>query len=137
MREVASSMSDTLWSDDYTGFASDVSAGEVVYRVSTADLSARQAPGRTFSSAAVIATSENVSCPMPSHPGGTDENAIFRPEFSFHPENMISGYFQETVQLLFPHRVTPAKDGRQAQRQDDAAGVYLWNLRLTTLPDNP
>jgi len=132
MREVASSMSDTLWSDDYTGFASDVSAGEVVYRVSTADLSAPAGAGPHLSSAAVIATSENVFMPNAFTPGGTDENAIFRPEFSFHPGEYDFRILSRNGALLF-RTGDPGEgwDGRHNGRMMPP-GVYLWNLRLTT-----
>lgn len=132
MREVVSSLSDTLWSDDYTTFATDVSAAEVVYRVSTTDLSAPAGTGPHLSSAAVIEASENVFMPNAFTPGSTDENAIFRPEFSFHPGEYDFRVVSRSGVLLF-RTGDPGEgwDGRHNGRMMPP-GVYLWSLRLTT-----
>ncbi len=129
--EVVSTLSDTVWSDDYTVFAPDVSAGEVVYRVSTADPSA---PGGTrphLSSAAVIGTSEDIHMPNAFTPWSTDENAIFRPEFSFQPEEYDFRIHSRNGVLLF-RTGDPGEgwDGRHNGRPMPP-GVYLWSLKLT------
>ncbi len=130
--EVAFSLSDTLWSDDYTGFATDVSAGEVVYRVSTEDPSASEGSGPHLSSATVIAASENVFMPNAFTPGSTDENAVFRPEFLFQPGEYDFRILSRNGTLLFSTG-DPGEgwDGRHNGRLMPP-GVYLWNLKLTT-----
>lgn len=132
MREVAVSLSDTLWSDDYTVFASDVSAPEVVYRVTTEDPDAPAGIPPYLSSAAAIATSDNVFIPNAFTPGSSDENSIFRPEFSFIAGEYDFRIMSRNGALLF-RSGDPAEgwDGRHNGRFMPP-GVYLWSLRLAT-----
>lgn len=132
MHEVAASLSDTLWSDDYTGFASAVSAPEVVYRVTTEDPAAPAGIPPYLSSAVVIATSDNVFMPNAFTPGSSDENAVFRPEFSFIPGEYDFRIISRNGTLLF-RSGDPEEgwDGRHDGRFMPP-GVYLWSLQLTT-----
>lgn len=130
--EVATGLTDTLWAEDYTVFAPDVTSGKVVYRVTAADPDAPSGSPLHLSSAAVIEVDENVFIPNAFTPSGTGENAVFRPEFSFIPGAYDFRIMSRNGVLLY-RTGDPGEgwDGRHSGKPMPA-GVYLWSLRLTT-----
>lgn len=132
LREVASSLTDTIWSEDYTMFASEVSSGKVVYRVTAGNTGAPPGTPPHLSSAAEVVVSENVFMPNAFTPGSNDENALFRPEFSFLPREYDFRIMSRTGVLLY-RTGDPGEgwDGRH-EGKPMPAGVYLWSLKLST-----
>lgn len=132
LREVASVLSDTLWSEDYTLFAPEITGGRVVYRITAADHGAPVGTPSHLSSAAVTDASENVFIPNAFTPDGTGENRIFRPEFSFLPGDYDFRVMSRNGALLF--RTGDPGEGWDGTHEGKPMppGVYLWSLRLTT-----
>ena len=130
--EVASGLSDTTWSDDFTLFAAEVSVAEVAYQVTAlaTDAPAGATPHR--SSVTTVQVTENIFVPNAFTPDRGIENAIFRPEFSFVPADYEFRIYSRTGALLFQTSdYATGWDGRHSGSLLPA-GVYLWSLRLTT-----
>ncbi|MDZ7636614.1 MAG: gliding motility-associated C-terminal domain-containing protein [Bacteroidales bacterium] len=131
-KEVASNLSDTTWSDDYSLFAAEVSVAEVAYQVTAL---ATDAPGGTSphrSSVATIQLTENIFVPNAFTPDRGIENAIFKPEFSFVPVKYEFRIYTRTGAMLFQTSdFATGWDGRHSGSLLPS-GVYLWSLRLTT-----
>jgi len=132
LREVASLLIDTLWSEDYALFATEVPAGRVVYRITAADAGAPPGTPPHLSSAAEVVVSENVFIPNAFTPDSNDENALFRPEFAFLPREYDFRIMSRTGVLLY-RTGDPGEgwDGRH-NGKPMPPGVYLWSLRLVT-----
>jgi len=130
--EVASHLSDTTWSDDYSLFAAEVSVAEVAYQVTAlaADASAGAPPHR--SSVTAIQATENILVPNAFTPDRGIENAIFKPEFSFVPGNYEFRIYTRTGAMLF--QTSDYANGWDGRYNGSLlpSGVYLWSLRLTT-----
>lgn len=130
--EVAGSLTDTVWSEDYSAFADDVTAEVVLYRVTGAvDALPAGSPVHS-SSAAVIEATENIFIPNAFTPGSGGENEIFRPEFSFMPEEYDFRIYSRTGALIF--RTTNHGEGWDGSFNGNPMppGVYLWRLSLVT-----
>lgn len=132
LHEVASTLTDTLWSDDYALFAAEVSAGKVVYRVTAVNTGAPPGTPPYLSSATEVIISENVFIPNAFTPWSNDENALFRPEFSFLPREYDFRIMSRNG-VLFYRTGDPGEgwDGRH-DGKPLPPGVYLWSLRLST-----
>lgn len=132
LREAASSLTDTVWSEDYTMFATEVSSGMVVYRVTAVNTGPSPGTLPHVSSAAEVVVSENVFMPNAFTPGSNDGNALFRPEFSFLPWEYDFRIMSRTGVLLW-QTGDPGEgwDGRH-DGKPMPSGVYLWSLRLST-----
>jgi len=84
LKEVARALADTVWSEDYSVYAGEVTAAEVLYRV-TAVAAAAPAGTPVHSSSAVIAgASENIFTPNAFTPGRGGENATVQAGVSIH-----------------------------------------------------
>jgi gliding motility-associated-like protein len=132
LREVAGDLSDTLWSEDYSVFANDVTASGVLYRVTAADPGAPAGSPVHSSSAAVIASTENIFMPNAFTPGKGGENATFSPEFSFIPEAYDFRIYSRNGALIY--RTTDHGEGWDGNFEGYPMppGVYLWRLSLVT-----
>lgn len=131
-RQTAASLSDTIWSDDFETFASEISGAEVVYRVTAVSTSAPAGAPVHRSSAAVVETSETIHVPNAFTPGIPGENSLFRPEFAFIPQSYDFRIWSRNGALLF--RTTDHSEGWDGRHSGTPLppGVYLWSLRLTT-----
>lgn len=132
LKEVASALSDTVWSEDYSVFASEVTASEVLYRVTAVAAAAPAGTPVHISSAAITKATENVFIPNAFTPGRGGENATFGPEFPFMPQDYDFRIYSRNGALIF--RTTD-----HGERWDGTfngspmpAGVYLWRLSLVT-----
>jgi gliding motility-associated-like protein len=130
-KEIAGSLSDTLWSDDYSCFAMEVNASAIVYRVTARDPSASPDLPAHRSSAAVIRSTENIYMPNAFTPGRGIENAIFRPEFSFLPGGYDFRIYTRNGAMLFS--TTNHGEGWDGTNNGTPMppGVYLWTLRIS------
>ncbi len=130
--EVASSLSDTTWSDDYTLFAAEVSVAEVAYQVTALAAGAPAGADPHRSSVTTVQFTENIYVPNAFTPDRGIENAIFRPEFAFVPVDYEFRIYSRTGALLFQTSdYATGWDGRHNGTLLPS-GVYLWSLRLTT-----
>ncbi|MCU0457590.1 MAG: gliding motility-associated C-terminal domain-containing protein [Bacteroidales bacterium] len=131
-RGVAAAFADTTWSDDYEGFAGDVTAAAVVYHITAKGSSSPEETPAHRSSAAVIEATENIFMPNAFTPAIPGENAIFMPQFTFMPSRYDFRIWSRTGVLLFS-TTDPAEgwDGRH-NGVTMPPGVYLWSLKLTT-----
>lgn len=132
LREVAGSLSDTLWSEDYSVFANEVTASKVLYRIKAVSAAASAGSPVHISSAAIIGATENVFMPNAFTPGRGGENASFRPEFSFIPEGYDFRIYSRNGALIF--RTTDHGEGWDGNFNGSPMppGVYLWRLSLVT-----
>jgi len=132
LHEVAGALSDTLWSEDYSAFANEVTASAVLYRVTASDASAPAGSPVHSSSAAVIASTENIFMPNAFTPGKGGENATFRPEFAFMPEAYDFRIYSRNGALIY--RTTDHGEGWDGNFEGSPMppGVYLWRLSLVT-----
>lgn len=130
--EVASHLSDTIWTDDYSLFAAEVSAAAVAYQVTALMKDAPAGVPLHRSSVTTIKVEENIFVPNAFTPGRDIENAIFRPEFSFLPVKYEFRIYTRTGAMLFQTSdYATGWDGRH-NGTFLPTGVYLWSLRLTT-----
>ncbi len=130
--EVASHISDTTWSDEYSQFAADVGAAEVAYQVTAASPEAPAGAPLHRSSVTTVPATDNIFIPNAFTPERGGENAFFRPEFSFIPVTYEFRVYSRGGALLFQTSDYAAGwDGRNTGTLLPA-GVYLYSLRLTT-----
>jgi gliding motility-associated-like protein len=130
--DIASSLADTLWSEDYEGFASYVTAPAVVYRVTAEVQPSPEGMPAHLSSAAIIEAIEKIYMPNAFTPAIPGENALFRPEFTFMPVNYEFRIWSRNGVLLF--RTDNPSEGWDGKHNSTPMppGVYLWSLNLTT-----
>ncbi|MFZ2287728.1 MAG: gliding motility-associated C-terminal domain-containing protein [Bacteroidales bacterium] len=130
--EIASQLSDTVWADDYSLFADDVAAAEVVYQVTARSPDAPAAGPLHRSSVTAIPATEDIWIPNAFTPDRGGENAFFRPEFPFIPLTYEFRVYTRGGSLLFrTSDHTTGWDGRSNGTMLPP-GVYLYSLRLTT-----
>lgn len=132
LQEVARDLGDTIWSEDYTQFAMEISSPAVVYRITASDPSSPSGTPLHRSTAAVIEVTENIFMPNAFTPGRGGENALFKPEFSFMPGDYDFRIFTRNGVLLF--RSSDHGEGWDGMNSGTPLppGVYLWKLRLVT-----
>ncbi|MFN2336240.1 MAG: gliding motility-associated C-terminal domain-containing protein [Bacteroidales bacterium] len=130
--EVASHLSDTTWSDDYSLFTADDAVAEVAYQVTATSADAPAGAPLHRSSVTTVSAAENIFIPNAFTPERGGENAFFRPEFSFIPVTYEFRIYSRGGALLFQTSdYATGWDGR-SNGKILPAGVYLYSLRLTT-----
>lgn len=129
--EVASDLSDTTWTDDYTLFADDVTAAEVAYLVTARSADAPAGAPLHRSSVATLPAAENIFIPNAFTPDRGGENAYFRPEFSFIPSAYEFRIYSRGGVLLFQTTDHAAGWDGRSKGTLLPSGVYLYSLRLT------
>jgi gliding motility-associated-like protein len=130
--EVALLLSDTLWSEDYSLFASAVSSASVAYYVTAADSEAPASVPLFRSNITLIGATENIFMPNAFTPDDDGVNDIFLPVITFTPSKYEFRVYNRTGVLLF-HTSSHGTgwDGRHNDKPMPS-GVYLWSLKLTT-----
>ncbi len=130
--EVATHLSDTIWTDDYSLFAADVSASEVAYQITAVATDAPEGAPLHRSSVTTIEVTENIFVPNAFTPGRGIENATFRPEFSFLPVKYEFRIYTRSGSMLF--QTSDYATGWDGLHNGTMmpSGVYLWSLKLTT-----
>jgi len=130
--ETGQGLTDTVWSEDYRGYAMEISSGEVVYQVTAKRVDAPAGIALCRSSAAVIAPVELIHVANAFTPDDNGVNDIFAPLISFTASSYEFKVFNRLGVLLF-------RTGNQGIGWDGRyggtlmpAGAYLWTLRLTT-----
>ena len=129
--EVAGSLSDTIWSDDYSLFAADVSSAAVAYRVTAAWPEAPAGDPLFLSDITLIEATENIYMPNAFTPNNDGLNDIFIPTLTFTPSKYDLRIYSRTGVLLFQ---TGSHGTGWDGRHDGKSlppGVYLWSLRVT------
>lgn len=130
--QVVTDLSDTIWSDDYTSYASFVSRGEIAYYITAIREGAP--PGETScrSSTAVISAIETIFVANAFTPNDDGLNDTFAPVLSFTPLSYEFNVYSRLGVLLF-HTTSHGTgwDGRH-RGKSMPAGAYLWSLRVTT-----
>jgi gliding motility-associated-like protein len=130
--EAAVLLSDTLWSEDYSLFASEVSSASVAYYVAAADPEAPAGVPPFRSNITLIKATENIFMPNAFTPDDDGLNDIFSPIITFTPSEYEFRVYSRTGVLLF-HTSSHGTgwDGRHNDKPMPS-GVYLWSLKLTT-----
>jgi gliding motility-associated-like protein len=130
--EAAVLLSDTLWSEDYSLFASAVSSASVAYYVTAADPDAPAGVSPFRSNITLIKATENIFMPNAFTPDDDGLNDIFSPVITFTPSEYEFRVYSRTGVLLF-HTSSHGTgwDGRHNDKPMPS-GVYLWSLKLTT-----
>ena len=130
--EVAHLLSDTLWSEDYSLFASAVSSASLAYYVTAADSEVPAGAPHFRSNITLVRATENIFMPNAFTPDDDGLNDIFSPVMTFTPSIYEFRVYSRTGVLLFhtsSHGV--GWDGRHNDKPLPS-GVYLWSLKLTT-----
>ena len=130
--EVAGSLSDTTWSEDYSQFAAGVSSAAVAYRVTAASPEASSGDPLFISDITLIEAADDIYMPNAFTPDDDGLNDIFAPKMTFTPVKYELRIYSRTGVLLFQ---TGSHGAGWDGRHDDKpmpSGVYLWSLRLTT-----
>jgi gliding motility-associated-like protein len=130
--EVALLLSDTLWSEDYSLFATDVSSVSVAYYVTAADPKAPAGVPLFRSNITLIKATENIFMPNAFTPDDDGLNDIFIPVITFTPSIYEFRIYSRTGVLLF--HTSSHGTGWDGRHNDKLlpSGVYLWSLKLTT-----
>ncbi len=130
--EAAVLLSDTLWSEDYSLFASSVSSASVAYYVTAEDPEAPAGVPLFRSNITLIEATENIFMPNAFTPDDDGLNDIFSPVITFTPSKYEFRVYSRTGVLLF-HTSSHGTgwDGRHNDKPMPS-GVYLWSLKLTT-----
>ncbi|MCI0523390.1 MAG: gliding motility-associated C-terminal domain-containing protein [Bacteroidales bacterium] len=130
--EVAGPIADTVWSDDYSAFASFVSAPAIAYVVTALDQEASADYPVCRSSVTLIFAVENIFVPNAFTPDDNGTNDIFSPLLTFIPSEYEFTILSRTGVVLF--RTSSHGTGWNGRHNDKPMppGVYLWSLRLTT-----
>ncbi len=130
--EVASLLSDTIWSEDYSMFASAVSSASVAYYVTAADPGAPAGAPLFLSNITLVRSTENIFMPNAFTPDDDGVNDFFIPVMTFTPSKYEFRIFSRTGVMLF-HTSSHGTgwDGRHNDKPMPS-GVYLWSLRLNT-----
>ena len=130
--EVARLVSDTLWSEDYSLFASAVSSASVAYYVTGAAPEAPAGVPLFRSNITLVRATENIFMPNAFTPDDDGINDIFIPAITFTPSKYEFRVYSRTGVLLF-HTSSHGTgwDGRHNDKPMPS-GVYLWSLQLTT-----
>ncbi len=129
--ETAGHISDTLWSDDYALFTSDISGGLIAYYISAAENNTA-ASTTLFRSTIILVPTESIFVPNAFTPNDDGLNDLFTPVITFTPLKYELRIYSRTGVLLFQ---TGSHGEGWDGRHDDKpmpAGAYLWSLRLTT-----
>ncbi len=130
--EVARMVSDTLWSEDYSLFASAVSSSSVAYYVTGADPEAPAGVPLFRSNITLVKATENIYMPNAFTPDDDGMNDIFFPVITFTPSKYEFRVYSRTGVLLFQTSSHGAGwDGRHNDKPMPS-GVYLCSLKLTT-----
>lgn len=130
--EVATHLSDTTWSDNYSLFTADDAIAEVAYQITATSPDAPAGAPLHRSSVTTVPATDNIFIPNAFTPERGGENAYFRPEFSFIPVTYEFRIYSRGGALLFQTSdYATAWDGR-SNGSILPAGVYLYSLRLTT-----
>jgi gliding motility-associated-like protein len=129
--EAAVLLSDTLWSEDYSLFASAVSSASVAYYVTAVDPEAPSGVPPFRSNITLIKATENIFMPNAFTPDDDGLNDIFSPVITFTPSKYEFRVYSRTGVLLF-HSSSHGTgwDGRHNDKPMPS-GVYLWSLKLT------
>lgn len=130
--EAAVLLSDTLWSEDYSLFASSVSSASVAYYVTAEDPETPAGVPPFRSNITHIEATENIFMPNAFTPDDDGLNDIFSPVITFTPSEYEFRVYSRTGVLLF-HTSSHGTgwDGRHNDKPMPS-GVYLWSLKLTT-----
>ncbi len=129
--EVASSLSDTTWSEDYSLFAAGVSSAAVAYRVTATYPEAPAGDPLFLSDITLIEATENIYMPNAFTPNDDGLNDIFVPILTFTPSKYDLRIYSRTGALLFQTGSHGTGwDGRHNDKPMPS-GVYLWSLRVT------
>jgi gliding motility-associated-like protein len=130
--EVAHMVSDTLWSEDYSLFASAVSSASVAYYVTAADPEAPAGVLLFRSNITLVKATENIFMPNAFTPDDDGMNDIFSPVITFTPSKYEFRIYSRTGVLLF--QTSSHGTGWDGRHNDKPmpSGVYLWSLKLTT-----
>ena len=129
--EVAASLSDTTWSEDYSQFAAGVSSAAVAYRVTAASPEASSADPLFISDITLIEAADDIYMPNAFTPNDDGLNDIFAPILTFTPANYEMRIYSRTGVLLFQTgSYGTGWDGRHNDKPMPS-GVYLWSLRIT------
>lgn len=130
--EVATGITDTIWSEDYSLFAGEQTMSAVAYQVTAAAPDAPAGASLHRSSVTLIQLTEEIFFPNAFIPGAAGENAFFRPEFAFIPLAYDLRIYSRGGVLLFQTGdYSTGWDGRHGG-DPVPSGVYLWSLKLTT-----
>lgn len=130
--ETASMLTDTIWSEDYSQFASEVSSASVAYYVTATRQGAPAGSPPFRSNITAVSATENIFMPNAFTPDDDGVNDIFLPVITFTPSKYEFRIYSRTGVLLFyTSSHGTGWDGRHNDKPMPS-GVYLWSLKLTT-----
>lgn len=129
---IASEVSDTLFTDLYSDFSYQVTAGEIAYYVTAVRDNAPAEATICRSPVILVDAMENIVVANAFTPDGNGLNDTFGPALSFTPPSYDFRIYTRAGLLLFmtTSHGTPWDGSHNGTPMP--TGVYLWHLRLTT-----
>jgi gliding motility-associated-like protein len=131
--DIASALTDTVYTDDYSTYGYEVNGEKITYRVTALRIGAPAGTLESQSSAAVIITIENIYAANAFTPNGDGKNDLFFPLMSFTPLSYDFNIYSRHGVMIY-HSKIPGMgwDGRH-NGELMPPGVYLWTLKVKTL----
>jgi len=130
--EIVSQVTDTVWSEDYSLFAQNISSANVAYQITALQEGAYAGAPVSRSNTVVAELAENIYMPNAFTPDGNGLNDIFMPVLSFMPVSYEMRIYSRNGMLLFSTGDYAAGwDGRYHDTPMPS-GVYLWSIMVET-----
>jgi gliding motility-associated-like protein len=130
--EIGSEITDTVWSEDYSSFAHNVSSASISYQITAIRTDSPAGAPVSRSNIALAGLTENIYMPNAFTPDDDGLNDIFMPVLSFLPISYEMRIYSRNGVLLFSTADhATGWDGRH-NGSPMASGVYLWIIRIKT-----
>jgi gliding motility-associated-like protein len=131
-KEIASGISDTIYTDDYSSYAYNIEGTRVTYRVRSTANTGHSGSFEALSTAAGLDISEYFRVGNAFTPNGDGLNDTFYPVLAFTPLSYEFIVYSRLGVILY-RSTTPGSgwDGRHDGRLM-APGTYLWTVKIKT-----
>jgi len=131
--EIASGITDTIYTDDYSAYAYNIDGTRVTYRIKSTGSTTHSGTTEVLSSSMDIDVSEYFRVGNAFTPNGDGLNDIFFPVLAFTPSYYDFSIYNRLGTLLFHSGVPGAGwDGRYKGKLM-SPGTYLWSVKIKTL----
>jgi gliding motility-associated-like protein len=128
--EIATALTDTVYTDDYSAYAYNISGEKVTYRIKATISGTHSGTMEYRSSSAEVIVSANIRVGNAFTPNGDGENDIFYPALAFTPQYYeFTIYSRAGVVLYRSNNPGTGWDGRY-NGTTMPPGTYLWTLRV-------
>jgi|WetSurMetagenome_2_1015567.scaffolds.fasta_scaffold01340_5 gliding motility-associated-like protein len=130
--EIASGITDTIYTDDYSSYAYNVEGTKATYRVRSSANTSHSGTVNELSSAAEINVSEYFMVGNAFTPNGDGLNDTFFPVLAFTPQEYEFTIYSRLGTLLYRSTIPGSGwDGRHNGKLMPP-GAYLWTIKIKT-----